>query len=85
MVHGPQPSQHHARLTTPKQPQKQLAAERIAALLEDRRIREAEEEAHRGQLNSQLEGLAERLRKAEEGLRQTTKDYILGGWCVGVC
>ncbi len=59
-------------------PQKQLASERIAALLEDRRIRETEEAAHRQLMNQQLEDKAAELAKAEEQLRQTTKDYILG-------
>jgi hypothetical protein len=58
--------------------QKQLATERIAALLEDRRIKGQEEEAHRAQLNSQIESLTTRLKKAEEVLRTTTKEYILG-------
>ncbi|KAG2433514.1 hypothetical protein HYH02_012632 [Chlamydomonas schloesseri] len=57
--------------------QKQLASERIAALLEDRRIREAEEEAHRRQLAAQLEAASERLARLEEQLRTTTKDYIV--------
>ncbi|GLC41905.1 hypothetical protein PLESTB_001046000 [Pleodorina starrii] len=64
----------HAQLNE----QKQLAAERIAALLEDRRIREAEEEAHRRSLAAQLETASERLQRLEEQLRTTTKDYILG-------
>ena len=58
--------------------QKQLASERIAALLEDRKIREGEEEAHRAAMNQQLEVLAQKLKKTEETLRTTTKDYILG-------
>lgn len=58
--------------------QKQLAAERIAALLEDRRIREGEEEMHRAHMNQQLEVAADKLRRVEEQLRMTTKDYILG-------
>lgn len=58
--------------------QKQLATERIAALLEDRRIREGEEAAHRAHMNQQLQNLSAKLKAAEEQLRQTTKDYILG-------
>lgn len=65
--------------TPPPHAQKQLAAERIGALLEDRRIREQEEELHRRSLTQQLETSADKLRKAEEQLRTTTKDYILGG------
>ncbi|GIM05695.1 hypothetical protein Vretimale_10129 [Volvox reticuliferus] len=64
----------HAQLNE----QKQLAAERIAALQEDRRIREQEEEAHRRALTQQLEVASERLQRVEEQLRTTTKDYILG-------
>ncbi|KAG2498150.1 hypothetical protein HYH03_003908 [Edaphochlamys debaryana] len=63
----------HAQLNE----QKQLATERIAALLEDRRIREQEEEAHRRSLSTQLEAATERLQRQEEQLRTTTKDYIL--------
>lgn len=58
--------------------QKQLANERITALLEDRRIRDEEEQAHRSHLNQQLEAAAQKLRKTEEMLRQATKDAILG-------
>ncbi|EFJ43281.1 centriole protein [Volvox carteri f. nagariensis] len=64
----------HAQLNE----QKQLAAERIAALQEDRRIREQEEEAHRRALTQQLEVATERLQRLEQQLRTTTKDYILG-------
>ncbi|GIL62982.1 hypothetical protein Vafri_17149 [Volvox africanus] len=64
----------HAQLNE----QKQLAAERISALQEDRRIREQEEEAHRRALTQQLEVASERLQRVEEQLRTTTKDYILG-------
>ena len=58
--------------------QSQLANERVAALLEDRRIRDEEEQAHRSHLNQQLEAAAQKLRKTEEMLRQATKDAILG-------
>ncbi|GFR40782.1 hypothetical protein Agub_g1396 [Astrephomene gubernaculifera] len=64
----------HAQLNE----QKQLASERIAALLEDRRIRDQEEETHRRSLSQQLEAATERLQRVEEQLRTTTKDYILG-------
>ncbi|PNH02442.1 Coiled-coil domain-containing protein 77 [Tetrabaena socialis] len=63
----------HAQLNETKQ----LASERVAALLEDRRIREQEEEAHRRALAQQLDTATERLQRMEEQLRQTTKDYIL--------
>jgi hypothetical protein len=73
----------HTHLCMCRAPQKQLATERIGSLLEDRRIREQEEEVHRRNTAQQLEVSADKLRKAEEQLRQTTKDYILGergGW-----
>ncbi|KAK9814374.1 hypothetical protein WJX72_004785 [[Myrmecia] bisecta] len=57
--------------------QKQFANERIAALLEDRRIREADEEAHRELAAQKLEELTARLKKTEQTLQATTKDYIL--------
>ncbi len=65
-------------LPYPRYPQKQLASERISALLEDRRIREQEEDAHRLGLSRQLEAASDKLQRIEETLRQTTKDYILG-------
>ncbi|KAF5830416.1 hypothetical protein DUNSADRAFT_14637 [Dunaliella salina] len=57
--------------------QRQLAGEHISALLEDRRIREYEEAAHRAYMDQQVEGKEIRLKGMEEQLRQTTKDYIL--------
>jgi len=67
---------------TPRTPrlQKQLASERIAALLEDRRIREYEEAAHRAHMDQLVESKEGKLKHAEEQLRQTTKDYIIGVW-----
>ncbi|KAL6765160.1 centriole proteome protein [Haematococcus lacustris] len=58
------------------QEHKQLGNERVAALVEDRRIREAEEVAHRSHCNQQLEQLASKLGKVEEQLRLTTCDFI---------
>ncbi|GAX72690.1 hypothetical protein CEUSTIGMA_g146.t1 [Chlamydomonas eustigma] len=57
--------------------QRQLANERIQALVEDRVIREQEEQAHRALMNQQLEQAAQKLRQTEEMLRQATKDSIL--------
>lgn len=57
--------------------QKRLAAERIAALQEDRAIRERDAAAHAAALSATAEALAEKLQAAEEALRVTTKDYIL--------
>lgn len=50
----------------------------MAALLEDRRIREQEEAAHRANYALQLEQMSDKLRRNEETLRTTTRDYILG-------
>lgn len=57
--------------------QKRFAAERVAALTEDRAIRERDSAAAAAALSRTAEELAERLRGAEEALRRTTKDYIL--------
>ena len=62
----------------PPSPQRQLASERIDALVEDRRIREGEEAAHRTNVNQQLEQAAQKLKRTEEMLRHATKDAILG-------
>ncbi|KAG1679502.1 hypothetical protein FOA52_011101 [Chlamydomonas sp. UWO 241] len=56
---------------------RQLSSERITALLEDRRIREGEEAAHREAMNAQLEAQAAKLKRTEELLREATKDAIL--------
>eukprot|EP01026_Neomeris_dumetosa_P029646 TRINITY_DN23995_c0_g1_i4.p1 TRINITY_DN23995_c0_g1~~TRINITY_DN23995_c0_g1_i4.p1 ORF type:complete len:295 (+),score=54.52 TRINITY_DN23995_c0_g1_i4:580-1464(+) len=57
--------------------QQQFANERISALLEDRRIREQDYEAHIANYAHQIEQLTAKLGHAEEALRQTTKDYIV--------
>jgi coiled-coil domain-containing protein 77 len=59
--------------------QAQVANERIAALLEDRKVREQEWARHRANYELQVRQLADKLRKCEEVLRSTTKDCILGG------
>lgn len=57
--------------------QKQLYSERIAALMDDRKIREQEEQKHWANMNMQIDSLSQRLKKTEEALRITTRDYIL--------
>lgn len=57
--------------------QKKFAAERIAALTEDRAIRERDAATAAAALSRTAEELAERLRGAEEALRCTTRDFIL--------
>ena len=59
--------------------QKQFNAERVAALLEDRRIREQDEQAHAALAAQRLDELQQRLKNTERALQQATKDYILGG------
>lgn len=57
--------------------QKRFAAERVAALQEDRAIRERDAAAHAAALGAAAEELSARLAAAEEALRTTTRDYIL--------
>ena len=57
--------------------QKQFAAERVAALQEDRAIRERDAAAHAAALGQTAEELAHKLQAAEEALRRATKDFIL--------
>jgi coiled-coil domain-containing protein 77 len=57
--------------------QRRFAAERIAALQEDRSIRERDAAAHAAVQAANIEDLADKLRGAEEALRRTTRDYIL--------
>lgn len=57
--------------------QKKFAAERIAALTEDRAIRERDMAAAAAALSRTADDLAVRLQGAEEALRCTTRDYIL--------
>ena len=58
--------------------QKQFNAERVAALLEDRRIREQDEQAHASLAAQRIDELQQRLKNTERALQQATKDYILG-------
>eukprot|EP01025_Chloroclados_australasicus_P041684 TRINITY_DN4434_c0_g1_i7.p1 TRINITY_DN4434_c0_g1~~TRINITY_DN4434_c0_g1_i7.p1 ORF type:complete len:407 (+),score=37.63 TRINITY_DN4434_c0_g1_i7:49-1269(+) len=57
--------------------QQQFANERICALLEDRRIREQDYEAHIANYARQIDQITQKLSSSEEALRQTTKDYII--------
>ena len=57
--------------------QRRFAAERIAALQEDRGIRERDAAAQAAAQGSTIDELADKLRGAEEALRRTTRDYIL--------
>lgn len=58
--------------------QKQFAAEKMAALAEDRQLRERDMEAQMKAATQTMQELEQRLKGAEEALRRTTKDYILG-------
>ena len=60
--------------------QRHFANERIAALLEDRRIRSQDEEAHRAVYQQKIDELTQRLKQTELALQRTTKDYILGAF-----
>ena len=60
--------------------QRQFNSERIAALLEDRRIRAGDEEAHRAVYQQKIDELTQRLKRTELALQRTTKDYILGAY-----
>ncbi len=58
--------------------QKQFAAERVGALLEDRKIRQDDFEASQAAAARKLDEMAARLKKAEDTLQHTTHDLILG-------
>lgn len=58
--------------------QKQFAAERIAALMEERRMLEVDEAARNGVASAKHDELLQRLHRTEDTLQATTKDYILG-------
>lgn len=47
-------------------------------MLEDRRVRSQDEEAHRAAYEHSIDELTQRLKKTELALQRTTKDYILG-------
>ena len=58
--------------------QREFTSERVAALLEDRRIRSQDEAAHRAAYQQKIDELTQRLKQTEVALQRTTKDYILG-------
>lgn len=57
--------------------QKKLTNERVAALLEDRRIRECDEESRRNSDDARFEALTAKLKRTEQMLQAATKDYIV--------
>jgi len=57
--------------------QKRFSNERIAALLEDRRIREADEDAYRKTMERRLQEQTDKLKHTEGLLAITTRDYII--------
>ena len=77
-----QPRQHLTDNGLVADVQKQFAAERVAGMLEDRRIREAEIEAYQAAAAERSAKLCARIEYLERALQETTKDYILGAhWC----
>ena len=65
--------------------QRRFTRERIAALLEDRALREADAAAHGAAADAKLAELTTRLTDAETALLQTTKDHILGALLPPLC
>ncbi len=61
--------------------QRAFATERVNALLEDRRIRDQDESAHRQLLQQQLEQARQQLAACQKTLQTTTRDFILGMPC----
>ena len=55
---------------------KKFASERIAALLEDRRIREQEEDSHRVHYEGERYDLQDKLKNTEDLLLRATKDVL---------
>ena len=66
----------HIRSAVPLQ--RRFTRERVAALLEDRSLREADAAAHAAAADAKLANLTARLTDAEMALQQITKDHILG-------
>lgn len=57
--------------------QKRYSNERIAALLEDRRLRESDEASYRAAMQRKLEEAYDKLKHSDHLLANTTKDYIV--------
>lgn len=58
--------------------QKRFNLERVAALLEDKKIQEENAEAHAKLQDETADELRSKLKKVEHALQQTTKDFIMG-------
>ena len=58
--------------------QRQYSAERVEALLRDKRIREEQMSSHRLNYEQQLEIASHKIQKLQDMLRNCTRDYILG-------
>jgi hypothetical protein len=58
--------------------QKRFAGEKLVALAEDRQLREKDMAAQMAAASQAIADLEQRLKGAEEALRRTTKDYIVG-------
>ena len=67
---------HIESLRAQLQEQEELSRERTAALLEDRRLRIAEESARRSAEAEQMRELDEALKKSEGLLHRATRDYL---------
>ena len=67
-------------LLTTAPPQRRFTAEKMAALAEDRQLREKDMQAQMAAASQTISDLEHRVKGAEEALRRTTKDYILGAW-----
>ena len=65
------------QLQTQLADQKRFANERIAALLEDRRIRDADEVMMKEAAEKRAADLADRLKRTELLLMKATKDHIM--------
>ncbi|KAK3242884.1 hypothetical protein CYMTET_47438 [Cymbomonas tetramitiformis] len=57
--------------------QKRYSNERIAALLEDRRIREADEEAYRKTMERRVEDCTDKIQRSEKLLTNSTRDFVI--------
>ena len=81
MYHSLVTSAQHSEVERTCVAQKHFAAERVASLVEDRRIREAEVEAYRTAAVERSSTLCARVNQLEKDLQEATRDYILGEHC----